>query len=133
MEVVRSIIRSILIESISQFVDTNRYVYHVSNPKNRKSIEKSGLIPKRGDQWLENTTIKGRAIFATNSDNREDMFDSTYDDDIWQIDTEKIPDVKWKKDPNFSWDKSYKHIYTQQSIPKEALTLFYKGTGENNF
>jgi hypothetical protein len=40
-----------------------------------------------------------------------------------------IPDVKWYKDRHFESTK--KHIVTFQDIPKDALTLFYKGTGKS--
>jgi hypothetical protein len=69
------------------------------------------------------------AIFATNSTNKRAWFDSTYDDDIWFIDTTMIPDVKWFKDRHF--ESRSKHIVTFQDIPKEAITLKYEGTGSN--
>ena len=69
------------------------------------------------------------AIFATNSTNKRAWFDSTYDDDIWFIDTTKIPDVKWFKDRHF--ESRSKHIVTFQDIPKEAITLKYEGTGSS--
>ena len=50
-------------------VNPNRYIYHVSNPMFRCKIEKEGLIPKRGEQWLSETPIEGKAIFATNTGN----------------------------------------------------------------
>jgi len=109
----------------------NRYVYHKSAPPNRKRIEKNGIMPFRGEQWLSDTKIKDNAVFATNSDNPKDWFDSTYDDDVWKIDTTKIPDVKWFMDPNFSFDKKYKHIYTKSPIPINAIELIKKGTGKD--
>jgi hypothetical protein len=69
------------------------------------------------------------AIFATNSTNKRAWFDSTYDDDIWFIDTTMIPDVKWFKDRHF--ESRSKHIVTFQDIPKEAITLKYEGTGSS--
>jgi len=125
----RSIIRY-LIES-SLVLKTGRYLYHSSNPVNRDIIDKEGLRPMRGDQWLESTAIDGPAIFATDSENKEDYYDSTYDDDFWRIDTYKCPDVEWKRDPNFAWDPNFKHIYAQQPIPRVALKLIHKGTGED--
>ncbi len=65
------------------------------------------------------------AIFATNSTNKRAWFDSTYDDDIWEINTEMIPDVMWYKDRHY--DTRLKHIVTFQDIPLNALTLKYKG------
>jgi hypothetical protein len=90
-----------------------------------------GLIPKRGPQWLVDTPIEGEAIFATDSENKEDHFDSTYDDDFWRIDTSKCSEVKRRKDPNFALDKSSKHVYTRQPIPKSAIDLVYQGSGKD--
>lgn len=121
----RSFIRSIILEN---FLKTGKYLYHSSNPLNRDSISKEGLVPKREAQWMSDTEIEGEAIFATDSEDRDDHFDSTYDDDFWRIDTTKCPEVKWRPDPNFEWG-DYKHVYTQQSIPRHALKLMHKGTG----
>ena len=109
----------------------NKYLYHKANPFNRDRIIKNGIVPFRGDQWMSDTNIKGEAVFATNSDNIDDWFDSTYDDDVWRIDTAKIPNIKWFMDPNFNLDKKYKHIYTKSAIPKDAIELIKKGTGED--
>jgi len=127
----------------------NKYVYHSSNPIFREKISKMGLMPKpKSDSWLENTPIKGEVIFATNSDDKNEWFDSTYDDDIYKIDTSKISN-KWYEDPNFSKDKEEYvefggkkiklpprqgenfYIITFEKIPLNAIELIYKGTGES--
>lgn len=126
----------------------NKFVYHVSNPYFRKQISMEGLIPKgKSETWLSGTPIKGKVIFATNSDKKKDWFDSTYDDDIYQIDTTKL-DNKWYEDPNFGgkdrtfWfdGKKYKlpinheryyHIITYEPIPLDAIKLIHKGTGNS--
>lgn len=109
-------------------VKLNRYVYHASNVSNRDRIEKVGILPYRGVQWFEDTLIKGKAVFATNSENKSDWFDSTWDDDIWRIDTSKIKNVKWFMDPNVDngvW------IYTKSSIPRNAIEMIKVGTGKD--
>jgi len=122
---IRSIIRDIISES---FIPAGRYLFHSSNPINRDSIASQGLRPERGDQWLSDTNIDGKAIFATDSEDRKDHFNSTYDDDFWRIDTQACPEVEWTPDPNFEWGK-YKHVYTRHAIPPHALELVHKGTG----
>ena len=107
---------------------TNQYVYHASAPVFRDKIAKEGLLPQRGEQWLSDTAVEGKAIFATNSDDKKDWFDSGYDDDVYQIDTTKI-DNKWYSDPNFA-HSDHKHIFTFKEIPLSAIKLFHKGTGE---
>lgn len=109
-------------------IKLNRYLYHSSSINNRKRIEKNGIIPYRGEQWLSDTKINGPAVFATNSDNKSDWFDSTWDDDVWRIDTKKLRGIKWFLDPNADngvW------IYTKQLIPRDAIELIKKGTGKD--
>jgi hypothetical protein len=109
-------------------VITNRFVYHNSNPFFRDQIKEMGLIVKgKSETWLSDTPIEGDVIFATNSDEKSDWFDSTYDDDIYRIDTTKINN-EWYEDPNFSGSK---HIITFNNIPKKAIKLIYKGTGND--
>ena len=113
-------------------VTPNQIVVHKSNPKFRDKIMENGLKVRAGECYKiyvgYGVNCKP-AIFATNSTNKRAWFDSTYDDDIWFIDTTKIPDVKWFKDRHF--ESRSKHIVTFQDIPKEAITLKYEGTGSS--
>ena len=110
-------------------VKPNNYVYHTSNPMFRDKIEKVGLIPQgKSDAWLSNTKIDGEVIFAVNSDDKKDWWDSTYDDDMYQIDTTLIKN-KWYSDPNF--DVEDKRMITFDPIQRNSIKLMYKGTGES--
>jgi len=126
---IRKYIREIISESINEGkIKLNRYLYHASAISNRKRINKNGIVPYRGQQWLSDTDIEGNAVFATNSDNQGDWFDSTWDDDVWRIDTKKLNGVKWFLDPNTDngvW------VYTHEAIPRDAIELFKKGTGKD--
>ena len=107
-------------------VETNKYVYHTSNPIFRDKIAKEGLIPKgKSEAWLSDTKIDGEVIFAVNSDNKEDWFDTTYDDDIYRIDTTNLKNT-WYVDPNF--DLEDKRVITFERIPLSSIELIYKGT-----
>ena len=107
----------------------NKYVYHISNPIFRDKISKEGLIPKgKGETWLSDTKIDGKVIFVVNSDNKDDQWDSTYDDDIYEIDTTNLNN-KWYNDPNF--DLEDKRIITFEAIPLNSIKLIYKGTGSD--
>ena len=107
----------------------NKYVYHTSNPIFRKKISKEGLIPKaKSESWLSDTNIHGKVIFAVNSDNKKDWWDSTYDDDIYRIDTTKLKN-KWYGDPNFELED--KRIITFEPIDISCIELIYKGSGDN--
>jgi hypothetical protein len=113
-------------------ITPNHIVVHKSNPMFRDKIMENGLKVRAGECYkiYVGYGVKCKpAIFATNSTNKRSWFDSTYDDDIWEINTEMIPDVKWYKDRHF--ESRSKHIVTFQDIPKEAITLKYEGTGSS--
>jgi hypothetical protein len=57
-------------------------------------------------------------------------FDSTYDDDVWLINTE-CANVKWYRDKHFDFGP-YKHIVTFENISPECIKLIYKGTGKSH-
>lgn len=128
-------IRRILREDYSpagKEIIPNDIVVHKSNPMFRDNIMSEGLKVKDGECYkiYVGYGIQCKpAIFATNSINERAWFDSTYDDDVWFIDTTKIPDVKWFIDRHFGSTK--KHIVTFQNIPSEALTLKYEGSGRS--
>ena len=112
-------------------VIANKYVYHTSNPGFRDKISKEGLIVKgKGDAWLSDTNIDGEVIFVVNSNDQKDWWDSTYDDDIYKIDTTNLNN-KWYNDPNF--DLEDKRIITFENIPLNSIKLIYKGTGLDTF
>ena len=113
-------------------ITPNSIIVHKSNPMFRDKIMEEGLKVRAGECYkiYVGYGVKCKpAIFATNSTNKRAWFDSTYDDDIWFIDTRMIPEVKWYKDKHFESTK--KHIVTFQDIPKEAITLKYEGTGSS--
>lgn len=115
-------------------ITPGRYVVHSSNPSNRENISTTGLQVSLGECYLiyadsnygeDEECVP--AIFATDSIKKKDMFDSTYDDDIWVIDTERT-NVQWYKDAHFDGGDT-KHIVTFEDIPVDAIRLIYKGTG----
>jgi hypothetical protein len=115
-------------------VQVGKYLLHVSNPLFRESIAKIGLLPKeKSETWLSDTKINGRVIFATNSPDENDAFDSTWDDDLYTIDTQGLSN-KWFADPNFEYmGDENKHIITFDPIPASAIKLIRKGTGKSTF
>ena len=115
-------------------ITPNKIVIHKSNPKVRDKISNEGLKARAGECYKIYAGYGEKcipAIFATNSTNKRAWFDSTYDDDIWAINTEMIPDVKWYKDRHFESTK--KHIVTFDNIPPEAIELMREGTGNDEF
>ena len=130
-------IRRILMEEIyspagDEYVP-GRIVAHRSAPIWRDNIKLTGLQTSVGDcyqQHIGGDVECKRAIFATDSLKKEDMFDSTYDDDIWIIDTE-CAGVSWYRDAHFEGGDYKHHIVTFENIPPECLKLIYKGTGKS--
>ena len=115
-------------------ITPDKYVVHSSNPSNRENISTMGLQTSLGECYLiyadsnygeDDECVP--AIFATNSVKKKELFDSTYDDDVWVIDTERA-NVQWYKDAHFDGGDT-KHIVTFEDIPVDAIRLIYKGTG----
>ena len=115
-------------------ITPDKYVVHASNPSNRDSIKEYGIRAVLGECYLiyadsnygeEDECVP--AVFATNSVKKKELFDSTYDDDIWVIDTERA-NVQWYKDAHFDGGDT-KHIVTFEDISEDAIRLIYKGTG----
>ena len=140
----RNLIKKILREAYSPAGEEyipSKFVYHKSPPNVRNNILKSGLLVSVGDcyrTYSENFTEEEcvPAIFATDSENKDEWFESTWDDDVWRINT-KIANVTWFKDKHFENMRhpefsNYKHIVTFEDIEPEALKLIYKGTGKDN-
>jgi len=113
-------------------IKPNKIVVHKSNPMFRDNIMEQGLRVKAGECYRIYVGYVEKcipAIFATNSTNKRAWFDSTYDDDVWEIDTEMIPNIKWYKDKHYGYRT--KHIVTFENIPAYAITLKNEGTGKD--
>ncbi len=109
-------------------------LYHVSNPAFRSNIEKVGLQPQLGDsytlhwesEWPDFETIPC-VFLATNND-----YDSTYDDDRYEVDTKYIDkkklyyDISKTIDDEIELEKEWFMYFDE--IPPKALKLIYKGT-----
>ncbi len=120
----------IIHENMDEYVDiikVNNYVYHKSPPIYRDSILTNGIKASVGEQRYGDQADDTPKVFATNSDDENEWFDSTYDDDVWKINTNLIKSVDWYKDSNFINN----HIYTLSDIPANAIELIYKGSGES--
>ena len=115
-----------------------RYVVHKSPPQWRKNIKLTGLQVSVGECYENHAmglygewyTECQPAIFATDSLNEEDMFDSTYNDDTWLIDTE-CAGVTWYIDAHFEFNDHIHHIVTFEDISPDCLKLIHKGTGKS--
>ena len=133
-ESIRRIVKEELHSPAGDKYKPNKYVVHKSAPHWRENIELTGLQTSVGDcyQIYVGGDVKcKKAIFATDSLNDKDMFDSTYDDDIWIIDTE-CAGVSWFKDKHYFKQGDYNyHIVTFKNISPDCLELIHKGTGKS--
>jgi hypothetical protein len=104
-------------------------VYHKSNPKFRESIEKDGLKLMKGDSYSAHSPDETDppAIFGYVGD--IDYYDSTYDDDIWSIDTKGLSN-EWFIDKEVG-GMIQSAVVTYSPIPRSAIKLIYKGTGKS--
>lgn len=106
-----------------------KYLYHKSAVCNRASILRNGLKTQVGlsyqCHWDDRKGLKP-LIFLYDRNVLE--YDTTYDDDIYQIDTEKLDKRRISRDP----DKSMKGCYTYSgNIPFAFCSHIYKGTGKD--
>jgi len=132
-ETIRKILREESYSPAGDEYEPGKVVVHKSNPVWRNNIRETGLQVSVGECYKQYVGLDvecKKAIFATDSLKEEDIFDSTYDDDIWLIDTE-CAGVDWFKDKHFE-DSDYEyHIVTFEDISPECIKLIHKGTGKS--
>lgn len=93
-------------------------MHHTSSPKNRNSILKHGLIPNTGVRRCLGNENLPPAVFLSN---KEFYFDTTFDDDIYEVNWDKSKMIR---------DNAMENSYYQfEPIPIKYLKLIYKGTG----
>ena len=137
-ESIRRILREETYSPAGDEYTPGRYVAHKSPPQSRKNIGLTGLQVSVGECYENHVmglygewyTECQPAIFATDSLNEEDMFDSTYNDDTWLIDTE-CAGVTWYIDAHFEFNDHNHHIVTFEDISPDCLKLIHKGTGKS--
>ena len=132
-EQIRRVLREETYSPAGDEYTPGKYVVHKSPPYWRENIELTGLQISVGDCYQEHVggDVECRkSIFATDSMDEKDMFDSTYDDDIWVINTE-CAEVIWYKDKHFEGGDYKYHIVTFEDISPDCLKLIHKGTGES--
>ncbi len=133
-ETIRRILREEIYSPSGDEYTPGKFVVHKSNPIWRENIELTGLQTYVGDCYQQHVggDVECKpSIFATDSLDKNQMFDSTYDDDIWIIDTE-CAGVVWYKDRHFEGGDYKHHIVTFDNISPDCLRLIHKGTGESN-
>ena len=122
---IRNIVKTVLTETMTRLP---KALFHKANPLYRKSIATKGLIPQIGDSYKchwEGTEDKNNLIplVFLYDIKKDEEYDSTYDDDIWAVDTSQLDIAHIGKDPD-PWMKSLTY---DKPIPPSALKLIYKG------
>lgn len=105
-----------------------KYLFHKSSPLNRGSILHSGLLPKIGSSYLcywEGKKNLRPLIFFYDKNVME--YDTTYDDDVYKIDVQKLDKRRISRDPDKDMHGCY--CYSLQ-IATRCFTLVLEGTGE---
>ena len=104
-------------------------LYHVSNPIYRKQIKKEGLTPQIGDSYrlhweseYPTQEIKPCVFLSTNN-----KYDSTYDDDRYEVLSEFVDVDKLYIDPSYNGEC----LMYFDTIPTKALKIIHKGTGDS--
>lgn len=111
-----------------------RFLYHKSPISVRKSIMKQGLIPQIGDSYKchyegSGSKLKPYVFMYDHNTIADGEYDSTYDDDIFSINTEMLDWNHVYPDP----DTYMKGCFVYDlPIPPEALKLIYKGSTKDS-
>ena len=125
----QSKVLDVLLNIKSDRIKPRKYIFHTSNPLNREFISRKWLVArKKSEAWLEDTHIKWKALFFSNTEDWEKFFDSWYDDDLYKIFTSNL-DLDFFYDPNFWNNESL--IYCKWNIWKENIELVYRWNWEN--
>lgn len=107
----------------------SRYLFHKSSIANRNSIRNNGLIPQVGSSYQSHwDTKKDLKPLVFMYDATVCEYDTTYDDDIYRIDIEKLDKRKITFDPDRSMIGCY--VYSAV-IPNNCCSIVYYGTGRD--
>jgi hypothetical protein len=131
-QTIKKVLREELYSPAGDEYTPGKFLIHKSNPVWRDDIKRTGLKASVGEcykiysQNFSKEECKP-AIFATDSENENYWYDSTWDDDIWVIDT-KCAGVIWYKDNHYKGGDYEYNILTFENISPECLELIYKGS-----
>ena len=119
------------IDAMSKLPST---LYHKSPIGFRESILRNGLIPNVGPSYKAHyegvSSDLKPYIFLYNHDEVENgEYDSTYDDDIYAIDTSKLDASHLHKDPD---EYMRGCLVYDLKIPASAIRLVYKGSSKDS-
>ena len=106
-------------------------LYHKAPVSVRKSILKNGLIPSVGysykAHWDDQDGLKPCVFLYDYNEFGE--YDSTYDDDIYAVDTKQLDKTHLNPDPDIHMKGCFAY---DKPIPTTAIKLVYKGSRKDS-
>lgn len=114
-------------------VDYSNKMYHKASPFFRQKIKREGLIPQVGDSYSahwDDATDLIPGVFLYDINKQE--YDTTYDDDIWEVDTTKLNKNYFIKDPDEYMYETFGSVLYRGLIQPYLLKLVKKGSIDKN-
>lgn len=128
-------IRRVLTQTLYETVDLKpvinipRFMYHKAPPYLRKTISKEGLKAQVGGSyschWDGSNKQLVPGVFLYDKSIGE--YDTTYDDDIYEVNTQMLVRNKFDKDPDDYMYEAYGSVIYTDNIPPNLLRLVKKG------
>lgn len=124
-------------KSILDFINENRiyipkYLFHKSSYLIRNKILNEGLKANIGASTFIHSGHKNLQSGVFLFDANKEVYDSTYDDDIWVIDTSKLDKSKFIKDYDEYMYETFGSVVYTEDISKSNIKLIYKGSKKDS-
>ena len=124
-------------KSVLDFINENRihipkYLFHKSSFSIRNKILNEGLKATIGASTDIHSGHKNLQPGVFLFDANKQVYDSTYDDDIWVIDTSKLDKTKFIKDYDEFMYKTFGSVVYTEDISKTKIELIYKGSKKDS-
>lgn len=127
-----------MVKSVLTEIYTNqnipKFLYHKSPYSIREKILQQGLIPKVGASyqahWENELSLTPYIFLYDHNTIKNGEYDSTWDDDIWQIDTSKLDLSHLFNDPD---ELMIGCLVYDQPIPPSAIKLVYQGSNKDSW
>lgn len=124
-------------KSVLDFINENRihipkYLFHKSSASIRNKILNEGLKATIGASTDIHSGHKNLQPGVFLFDGNKKVYDSTYDDDIWVIDTSKLDKTKFIKDYDEFMYKTFGSVVYTEDISKTNIELIYKGSKKDS-
>lgn len=127
-EIIKTVISEVVLDKAS--MDIPEKLYHKAPPSLRRKISTEGLKAQVGGSYSGHWEGSGRklrpCVFLYDSNIGE--YDTTYNDDIWEVDTMSLNPNKFKEDPDRYMYDTFGSVMYMDNIPPTHLTLIKRGS-----